>query len=204
MERVEDEVVSIGGPPMAGDDFSATADHNLVYISADQNVPVAYGHRDRIVIGPVSDQGQRTDPRRVLVAGVVRYGRQRQQLLQVPLQPFSYRLVVAAESIFEPSEAVLLQMSIEGIEALERWNGHQEVPADIADQTFYFALIVPFAWTAKPVLEQVVGLKLGEHPGPLPATISQDSGYRERGVVVEDALRHSAQEREGGDVSVAE
>ena len=64
--------------------------------------------------------------------------------------------------------------------------------------------MVPFAWTAKPVLEQVVGLKLGEHPGPLPATISQDSGYRERGVVVEDALRHSAQEREGGDVSVAE
>ena len=96
----------------------------------------------------------------MLVAGVVRYGRQRQQLLQVPLQPFSYRLVAAAESIFEPSEAVLLQMSIEGIEALERWNGHQEVPADIADQTFYFALIVPFAWTAKPVLEQVVGLKL--------------------------------------------
>ncbi len=189
---------------MAGDDFSVTADHNLVYISADHNVPMTVGHRDRIVIGPVSDQGQRTDPRRVLVAGVVRYGRQRQQLLQVPLQPFSYRLVAAAESIFEPSEAVLLQMSIEGIEALERWNGHQEVPADIADQTFYFALIVPFAWTAKPVLEQVVGLKLGEHPGPLPATISQDSGYRERGVVVEDALRHSAQEREGGDVSVAE
>ena len=44
----------------------------------------------------------------------------------------------------------MLQMSIEGIEALERWNGHQEVPADIADQTFYFALIVPFAWTAEP------------------------------------------------------
>ena len=31
MERVEDEVVSIVGPPMAGDDFSATADHNLAY-----------------------------------------------------------------------------------------------------------------------------------------------------------------------------
>ena len=60
MERVEDEVVSIVGPPMAGDDFSATADHNLVYISADQNVPMTVGHRDRIVIGPVSDQGQRT------------------------------------------------------------------------------------------------------------------------------------------------
>ena len=68
MERVEDEVVSIVGPPMAGDDFSATADHNLVYISADQNVPMTVGHRDRIVIGPVSDQGQRTDPRRVLVS----------------------------------------------------------------------------------------------------------------------------------------
>ena len=44
---------------------------------------------------------------------------------------------------------VLLQMSIEGIEALERWNGHQEVPADIADQTFYFALVVPFAWSVR-------------------------------------------------------
>ena len=38
MERVEDEVISVVGPPMTGDDFSATADRNLVHISANQHV----------------------------------------------------------------------------------------------------------------------------------------------------------------------
>ena len=32
MERVEDEVISVVGPPMTGDDLRATADHNLVHI----------------------------------------------------------------------------------------------------------------------------------------------------------------------------
>ena len=77
MERVEDEVISVVGPPMTGDDLRATADHNLVHISANQHVPMSIGHRDRVVVGPVPDQRQRADPRRVLVAGVVRHGWQR-------------------------------------------------------------------------------------------------------------------------------
>ena len=77
MERVEDEVISVAGPPMTGDDLRATADHNLVHISANQHVPMSIGHWHRVVVGPVPDQRQRADPRRVLVAGVVRHGWQR-------------------------------------------------------------------------------------------------------------------------------
>ncbi len=31
--------------------------------------------------------------------------------------------------------------------------------------------IIALAWTAKPVIEQVVGLQFGEHPGPLAAAV---------------------------------
>jgi hypothetical protein len=51
-------------------------------------------------------------------------------------------------------------MDIEVFEALEGGDRHQEVAADIAHQALYLPLVVPFARTAKPVLEQVVGLKL--------------------------------------------
>jgi len=50
--------------------------------------------------------------------------------------------------------------------------------------------IISLAWTAKPVIEQVVGLQVGEHPGPLTAAISQYPGHRQRGVVVQNTLGH--------------
>jgi len=111
---------------------------------------------------------------------------------------------VTAEPIFEPSEAMRFQMGIEGVEALERRDGNQEVPTCIPHQTFHLALVVPFGWTAELVLEQVVELKLREHPGPLPATISKDPCHCKSGVVVHNALGHSPQERKRGDMPVTE
>ncbi len=86
MERVEDEVISLIGASMTGDYLRPAADHYLVYIATDQHVPMAVGHRHRVVVGPVPDQRQRTDPGRVLVAGIVGGCRKGKQGRQVPLQ----------------------------------------------------------------------------------------------------------------------
>ena len=66
------------------------------------------------------------------------------------------------------------------------------------------AFVVALAGAAEPVLEQVVGLELGEGPGALTPTIPQDLRNGQPGIVVEDVLGHSAQEGEGGNVPVQE
>ena len=60
------------------------------------------------------------------------------------------------------------------------------------------------AGTAEPVIEQVVGLEFREGTGALPPSITQDLGHRQLGVVVEDALGHSAQDGEGRYMAVQE
>ena len=57
------------------------------------------------------------------------------------------------------------------------------------------SLVVSLAWSAEPVLEQVVGLELGECPGALSPDVPRYLRHRQPGVVVEDALGHPAQRR---------
>ena len=133
----------------------------------------------------------------MLVAGVVRHRRQGQQCFQVPLQSLTYRLSVTPQPGFEPPHALLLEVGVQGVEALKRRYGYHEVPPDIPHQTFHLPLVVPLTRTAEPVIEQVVGLQLGEHPGPLTPAVPQYLCHRKRGVVVHNALRYSAQERKG-------
>jgi len=111
---------------------------------------------------------------------------------------------MTSQTGIEPLAALHLQVGVQALEVLERGDGHQEVPASIPHQTFHLPLIISLARTAKPVIEQVVGLQLGEHPGPLTAAISQYPGHRQGGVVVQNALGHPAQKCEGGDVSITE
>ena len=47
----------------------------------------------------------------------------------------------------------------------------------IADQPFDFALVVAFARSAKPILEQVMRLQLGEHARPLSFAVPEDAGH---------------------------
>ena len=47
-------------------------------------------------------------------------------------------------------------------------------------------------------------LQLGEDPRALPLAVAQDARNRDLGVVVEDRLRHAAEESEGLHVAVAE
>ena len=90
------------------------------------------------------------------------------------------------------------------LKALEGRDRHQEVAPHIADHPLDLPLVVALAGTAEPVREQVVGLEFREGPGAFTASIPQDPGHRQLGVVVQDALGHSTQECEGRDMAVQE
>ena len=87
----------------------------------------------------------------------------------------------------------MFQVGIECIEALEGRHRHQEVAPHVPHQALYLAFVIALAGAAEPVLEQVVRLQLGEGAGALASAVSQDPGNSQPGIVVEDALGHSAQ-----------
>jgi hypothetical protein len=64
--------------------------------------------------------------------------------------------------------------------------------------------VVAFAGSAKPILEQVMGLQLGEHARPLPLAVTEDAGHRNLGVVIQDRLWNPAEDCERPNVAVAE
>ena len=88
-------------------------------------------------------------------------------------------------------------MGVQSIEALEGRRRHQKVAPHVADHAFDLPLVVALAGTPKPVIEEVVGLEFGEGPGAFTASITQYLRHRQLGVVVQNALGHSAQEGEG-------
>ena len=141
---------------MTGDYPRPAADHYLVDVATDQHVPMTVGHRHRVVVGPVPDQRQGAYPGRMLVAGIVGGWRKGKQGRQVPLQSLSYRLVMTSQPGIEPLAALYLQVGVQVLEALERGDWYQEVPASIPHQTFHLPFIISLARTAKPVIEQVV------------------------------------------------
>ena len=96
-----------------------------------------------------------------------------------------------------PLQATPLQVGIQCGEALEGRDGHQEVPAHEAHHPLDPSLVIAFGGTAEPVIEQVMGLQLGESTAALAPTVSKYPGHRQPGIVVQDALGHSAQERDG-------
>jgi hypothetical protein len=93
---------------------------------------------------------------------------------------------MTSQTGIKPLVALYLQVGVQVLEALERGDGHQEVPASIPHKTFHLPLIISLARTAKPVIEQVVGLQLREHARSLPLSIAQDPGNSQLGVVVQD------------------
>ena len=71
---------------------------------------------------------------------------------------------------------------------------HQEVSPRITHQALDLAFVITLAGTPEPVIEQVVGLEPGEGTDALTAAVPQYLGHRQLGIVVEDALWHTAQE----------
>ena len=78
-----------------------------------------------------------------------------------------------------------------GHQSSRRTDGRQEIAPRVAHQALHLTLVIALAGAAEPVIEQVVGLELGEGPGALAPTVAQDPGNSQPGIVVEDALRRS-------------
>ena len=156
---------------MSGDDLSPATDDHLVHVALYQYVAVPVGHRHRVVVGPVSDQREGTHPARLLLTGVVGHRGQRHQCFQVPLHTMPDGLGVAPQPGVHPLQTTPLQEGVQGIKALEGRDGHEEVAPHIADQALNLAFVVALAGTPEPVLEQVVGLKLGKGAGALATPI---------------------------------
>jgi hypothetical protein len=76
VQRIEDKVLPRVGARMPGDDVGAAGDHHVVDVAADQHLAMSVGGRHRVVGAAIAHQGQRADPARLLLAGVV--GRRRQ------------------------------------------------------------------------------------------------------------------------------
>ena len=187
---------------MPGDDLSSAADHHPVHVALHQHVPVSVGHRRRVIIGAVPHQGQRTHPAGRLVAGVVGRGWQRQQRVQVPLHPLADGLGVSPQHGVHPLQAPPLQVGIQRLKTLHRRYRRQEVAPRVAHHPLDIPLVIALAGTTEPVLEQVVGLQLGEGPGALPASVAQYLRHRQLGIVVQNALGRPAQKGEGRHVAV--
>ena len=75
----------------------------------------------------------------------------------------------------------------------------EDIDAESSELMAFLALAFVIALTgaAEPVLEQVVGLEPGEGAGALTPAVAQYLRHRQPGIVVEDALGHSAQKGEG-------
>src|SRR4030081_204162 len=111
---------------------------------------------------------------------------------------------MATQPVSHSTATAFQKMGVQRVEALEHWDWYEEVPARIADQPFDFALVVAFAGSAEPILEQVVRLQLGEHARPLSFAVPEDAGHRDLGVVIQDRLWNPAEECECPNVAVAE
>ena len=98
----------------------------------------------------------------------------------------------------------MLQVGIQRLEIREGRYGHQKVAAHVAHQALHLTLVIALAGAAEPVVEQVVGLQLGEGTGALATAVPQNPGHGQLGVVVQNALGHPAQEGESGDMAVQE
>ena len=204
VDGIEHEVVSVVGATVTGDHVRTAADDHLVDIPSDQHLSVSVCDRRRVVVGAVSDQRQRAHTGQVPVARVIRHCRQRQEGVEITHHALAYRLCVAPELRLHPIQAPLLEVGVESLEAIERWDRNKEVPPGVSDHTLDLALVVALARTSEPVLEQVVRLKLCEHSCASATTVSQYPGNCQTGVVVHDALWNSSKERERRHMSVAE
>ena len=55
---------------------------------------------------------------------------------EIPLEPLADGLGMATQSITQPPSAAPLEMGVQRLEALERWDRHQEVALRVAHQAF--------------------------------------------------------------------
>ena len=81
------------------------------------------GHRHKVVVGPIPDQRLRTDPGRVLVAGIVGGCWKGKQGHQVSLESLSYRLVMTSQPGIKPLVAVVCHWFSGAVRIIPSWLG---------------------------------------------------------------------------------
>ena len=69
--------------------------------------------------------------------------------------------------------SLLLQVGIQGVKALEGRHRYQEVAPHVAHHTLHHPLVIALARSPESVLEQVVGLQLGEGTSALAPAVPQ-------------------------------
>jgi hypothetical protein len=89
-----------------------------------------------------------------------------------------------ARPVRQPLAATLQKMRIQRLEVGEHRDRHHKVPSRVADEPFDLAFIVALAWTAKPIVEQVVRLQFAEHARALALAIAQDERHSDLCVVI--------------------
>src|SRR5664280_441522 len=173
-------------------------------VAAHKHIAVTVDRRHRVVVEPIAHQRQRGDSRGYLLAGVVRRRQRHLEGGKVTFQPLTDRPITAAQTVRHSTAAAFQQIGVQRFEALERRDWYEEVPSRIADEPFDFALVVAFARSAEPILEQVVRLQFGEHARPLSLAITEDAGHRDLGIVIQNRLWDPAEECERPNVAIAE
>ena len=179
VHRVEDHVGLVVGPPVPGDHFRATPDDHRIDVAA--HLDLMMGKRDGhgIIVVPVAHHRDRCGAGADFLAGIVGRGRQGHQGIQIAHQPLADRFRMPAHKIVLALQALLLQPGVQRIEALEPWRGDQEVAAAISNSALDMAFVITLGGPAELVVEQIVGLQLGEGPGPFALAVATDLGDRE-------------------------
>src|ERR1019366_2302100 len=173
-------------------------------VTAHKNIAVTVGRRHRVVVEPIAHQRQRGDARAHLLTSIVRRRQRRLEGGKVALQPLADCPITTTQTVSVSTAAAFQQIGVQRLEALEHRDWYEEVTSRIANQSFDFTLVVAFARPTEPVLEKIVRLQLGEHARALPLAITEDTGHRDLGVVIQDRLRDAAEECERPNVAIAE
>ncbi len=114
---------------------------------------------------------------------------------------------MTTQDILPSFMAAFCQIRVEDLPALKARHGNHEVAPRMANHALDLApspsgsnrwrlrrLTIPLARTAKAVLEQIMGLEPAERLRPLSRAVRQNARHQAFVVIVEDRLRHTAEE----------
>src|SRR5690606_27134750 len=147
MQRIEDDVLPLPAPGMAGNDLAAAADHHRVDIAPDPNILMTVGDRYGIVVGLVAHQRLGRDLHAGLVAGIEWRRRQGMHGIEIALQPLTDRLAFAAQPVALALAALLFQPGVECLPCRKLRDRDHEVAPGVTDQSFDAALVIALSRT---------------------------------------------------------
>ena len=89
MKRIIDVILLLPRPRVTDDDLSPAGNHHLMHIAPHRNFLVTEGSWNKIIVAAIPHEGQRADPNRLHVAGVIRNSGQGLKPLHISLKPLA-------------------------------------------------------------------------------------------------------------------